>query len=147
MIRKLISILVTAAILMSTSVALASNDDVAPYSSDYIDSYSILLTPDGNGEMTAKYAVFATGRMNKVGAYKLTLEEEWGTDKWATSEVIYGDDDPDSFYGENVYDHAGNYTFKNLTPGVRYRVILTAYAGDRTGSDQKTLTSTAKTCK
>lgn len=144
--KKFISLLLIFTLMIGMSTAFASTEP-EPKASYYLDSYMVLLTPDGDGEMTVSFAVFANDRMDKIGINSITLEEEWTPDDWTRYTRVYGSSDPDVFYSTKSAQHVGEYTFTNLLPGVRYRATIVVYAGDSTGSDTGTITSTPKVCK
>lgn len=143
--KRLLSLVLVFILLMNINTAFASYT-FGTRSSYYLDSYMVLLSPDGNGEMTVSFAVFANDRMTKIGIQSITLEEEWSPDDWSRCKRVYGSSDPELFYGTNTSQHSGEYTFTNLIPGVKYRATIVVYAGDRTGSDTASITSTPKTC-
>lgn len=115
--------------------------------SRYFDGYIIGMSAQGNGQMTVSFSVLGMSKMDKIGAYYIRIEEEYGTDKWAKVFTAYGDSDPSTFYSYNAYDHSGGYTFTGV-PGAKYRAVLKAYASNSEGyeySDE--IACTGKVCK
>ena len=115
--------------------------------SRYFDGYLIALAPLGNGQMALSFSVFGMSKMDKIGAYYIRIEQEYATDKWVTTFTAYGDQDPDTFYSYNAYEHGGDYTFTGV-PGVKYRAVLKAYASNSSGyeySDE--IVGSGKVCK
>lgn len=132
--------------LLSATCAQAA-DLQETRASRYFDGYLLGLSAQGNQTMVLSYAVYGTGRMDKIGAYSIRVEEAITTDLWFESFTAYGDDDPSNFYTMNVYDHCGSITFTGV-PGVKYRAVLVAYAENSSGSEySREITCTAKYCK
>ena len=112
--------------------------------SDYLSVYVISLDAIGNGEMEIYYDVNGTGRMTKIGAQALYVDEYVNGD-WVPYLTLTAAEN-DGFYGYNTAWHSG-FAYFDGTPGVKYRVTLKAYASNSSGSDTGYGTSQSVTCQ
>ena len=138
--KKLISIVLALTLVVSISgAALATTR-----ASEYLAGYSISMEALGNGEMEIFYDVNGTGRMTKIGAQALYIDE-YVNGSWSPYLTMTAAEN-DGFYGYNTAGHAG-FAYFDGTPGVKYRVTLKAYALNSSGSDTGTGTSLSVTCR
>ena len=131
------------ALIMIASVSGAAFA-TANRASDYLSNYTISLEALGDGEMEIFYDVNGTGRMSKIGAQALYIDE-YKNGSWSPYLTLLAVDNSD-FYGYNTAGHAG-FAYFDGTPGLKYRVTLKAYALNSSGSDTGTGTSISVTCQ
>lgn len=144
MLKKMISVILTLCIMLGAAGASAAGESALPRASHYLDEYAIVLVSNGDGTLTISYTVCATGFMTKLGAQSIKIEKGSATG-WTTVETLYGSDN-DDFYSYDSILHGGDVVFTGEY-GKIYRATLTAYAGNSSGSDTKSLTCTAEVCK
>lgn len=154
--KRVFSILMLMVMLFSTVVtayaadvnnvesAIMAQATMSPDASLYLDSYSVALGPKGNGIMTISMTVNGVGIMDKIGARELFIEKNVNG-AWQYYLTLDGATYPE-FYNYNSRSYVGSTTFTG-TPGVSYRVTLTAYAKKGTGSDTGYVTSPAVVCQ
>ena len=128
---------------MSANAVFPENGDL-PQASLYLSSYGVDLIAIGNGEMAVEMEVDATGLMTKVGVLSLYIEQKING-VWQEYDTVYGIYHSD-FYAYNDYDYLGEYIFSGVA-GRQYRVTMTAYARNSTGSDTGIVMSGAVTCR
>ena len=139
--RKLFPIILCLVVILSVPSSFA-----ATHASTCLSSYAFVLYAEGNGERDVEFEILGTNIMDKVGVYSLLIEEEVLPDVWVFHSIVYGEDNESTFFTENSIIHKDSYTFKG-TPGLRYRVTLTAYAELGSDSDTGDVTSAARRCK
>jgi hypothetical protein len=129
---------------LSINAAAITPGESTPQASLYLSFYSVDLLAIGNGEMGVDMFVVGTGTMSKIGVYSLFIEQKInGT--WQEYDTVYGILQSD-FYEYNDYSYVGEYSFTGVA-GRQYRVTMTAYAGNSTGSDTGDIMSGAVTCR
>lgn len=137
------SILLLVIFCLSINAFAFGPGGVSPEASLYLSSYGVGLLAVGNGQMAVEMDVIGTGCMSKIGVYCLYIEQKInGT--WQEYDTVYGIYHSD-FYSYNDYDYLGEYYFNGVA-GRQYRVTMTAYAGNSTGSDTGDVMSGAVTC-
>lgn len=145
--KRIISLfLVLAIITGSTTVAMAANipsTEIDPQASWYLDSYSVTLEAVGDSIMYIDMVVYGTTTMTRLGVNKIFIEEKING-VWEEFDTVYGANNP-SFYSYGTRFYVGEYSFEG-TPGRDYRVTLTVYAGNSSGSDTGEITSVVDTC-
>ncbi len=115
--------------------------------SRYFTEYILGMRAEGNQQMLVSFSVLGTGKMDKIGAYSIRIEEEISPDHWIETFTVYGSDDPDTFFSENVMDHDGYFYFTGL-PEVKYRAVMVGYAENADGYEySRETTCTPKVCK
>lgn len=144
MTKKFITVIIALCFVLGTLGAYAVGDGIAPRASYYLNDYSLVMVADGDGQMSVSYTVCATNIMTKVGAQSIEIQRG-SSSGWTTVKTYYGSENAD-FYSYDKVAHAGDVFFEGEV-GKTYRAILTAYAGNSSGSDTATLTCTAKVCK
>lgn len=135
--RRIFSLIMALLLLSTTAFATVTR------ASDYLSSYGGVLGAMGDGEMNLSYSVYATGKMDVVGAMEIEVEQKVGSNWYPY--MTYSVDDYPEFYSYNKYSHSADFSFTGI-PGVTYRVILTAYAEKDGGSDTGTVTISEETC-
>lgn len=136
--------LISAALALSILVAVSGAALAVTRASDYLAGYTISLEAIGDSQMEIHYSVTGTGRMTKIGAQALYIDE-YVNGSWSPYLTMTAAEN-DGFYGYNTAGHAG-FAYFNGTPGVKYRVTLKAYALNSSGSDTGTGTSLSATCR
>lgn len=110
----------------------------------YLDGYSVGLGAKGSGLMAVAMTVDGVGVMDKIGVREIYIEQKIDG-VWKFYDSLDGAEHPE-FYDYNSRDYIGT-TYFTGTPGVTYRVTLTAYAKKGTGSDTGYITSPTVVCK
>lgn len=115
--------------LFSTSAS------AAVYSSEYLNAYRAIMTPDPGGKLTITVDVIGVGYMPKIGAKTIYLYESTnGTD--FTRIKIYRSSAYPKMMGSGTFFYEDVVVY-NGTPGNYYYAKVYVYAGDETGYDQK----------
>lgn len=144
--KRLISIaLVILTLSLCASSAFAKTDSVTPMRfSWYLDQYSVGLGARANHQMSITMSVDGTGMMTKIGVSTVYIEHKInGT--WCEFDTLFASDHP-AFYQYNTDNYLDTVYFTG-TQGVQYRVTITAYARNSSGSDTGKVTSYIVTCK
>lgn len=129
-IRVLISLMLAAVLCtVSVSAALAR-------ASAYIDWYSMNVTPVGSGVLGIEFSVKGTGKMSALGAESITIERQSGT-KWIQDAEF--DRYDEGMVGKNAFTYTNTIPY-NGTPGTKYKVTITLFAENSSGSDSRTQT-------
>lgn len=137
--KKTISFVV--ALVMLCSVCFAA----VPRASEYISSGNAASTATAvKGEIEITYDVTGRGRMTKIGASKIIVQEKNGG-SWETVKTFWGSVS-NGMLDENTTSHAGSVTYTG-TSGKQYRAIVTVYAENSGGSDSRTVTTAAVSAK
>ncbi|MEL7624058.1 MAG: hypothetical protein AAGU12_10755 [Clostridiales bacterium] len=135
----------TVVFLLTLTLLLTSLGGAAfARASHYLKHYRVGLAAKGSNVMEISYSVEGTGIMAMIGAQKIVIEKKTGS-AWTTQETLYGATNPE-FYGNNRHAYAYAVTFTGVA-GTTYRVTLTAYAANDSGSDTGTVVSTEVVCK
>jgi len=93
--------------------------------------------------MAVEMDITGTRTMTKIGVYSLFIEEK-KNGVWSEYDTVYGIYHSD-FYDYNTNSYLGEYFFNGVA-GRQYRVTMTAYARDSTGSDTGVTYTGAVTC-
>ena len=121
--------------------AFAAEEQFQPRASLYFDSYSATVIPEGGGEITIDMSVEAKKIVTELGFKKVVIQEKSGsswTDVKTLTSTSYS-----SFIAKNDAVHAASVSYDGTT-GKSYRAKVTVYAKDASGSDTKTVTTSAK---
>lgn len=139
------AIIIVLAIIIGTSgVATAAGNLNMPQASLYLDSYGVDILAIGNGQIAIEMDVNATGTMTQLGVHELYIEQKING-SWVEYGTVYGAVHSD-FYTYNDSTYLGEYIFNGVA-GRQYRVTMTAYARNSTGSDTGEVMSGAVTCR
>lgn len=110
--------------------------------SNYLSGYNATLYSDGtSGKLKLWYEVYAKETMSSVGVYKIVVKKSNGT----IVRTIWGST-ANGLLGANYWFHNGTYTISNLTSGTSYYCAVTVIAGNSSGSDTRTITTSLVTC-
>ena len=112
-------------------------------SSQYLSSYTVALIALSNGKMAVEMDVNATGYMTQVGVQELYIEQKING-VWQEFDTVYGAAHSD-FFEYNDYTYLGEYFFYGVN-GRQYRVTMTAFARNSSGSDTGDVMSVTATC-
>lgn len=123
--------------------AMSAEANAAVRASLYFDQCSIDVAPASNHQIAVAINLYGAGRMTKIGVQSLYIEQKL-TNVWTEFDTLSGADHPE------FYKYDSNSFYKTLyftgTPGVQYRVTITALATNSTGRGTKILTSLVVTC-
>ncbi len=141
--KKTASFLLAIVLMVSSALPCFA----ATNASAFFTGYILGLRAEGNCQMSVSFSVLGTGKMYKIGAFSIRIEEEVSPDHWIETFTVYGSSDPDTFYSENAMDHDGTYYFTGL-PDVTYRAVMVGYARNENGYGySRETTSPPKVCK
>ena len=108
----------------------------------YLNSYTIGISAEGDGQISVRTLINAVHTMDRVGVVSIQIQEKnTATSSWHHFDTVLGSSDPDEFYAYDTITFLNRFYFDGCTPGRYYRAIVTAYAGDETGSDTGIATS------
>lgn len=139
--KRLISVFLVVCLLMSLATIAGAR------ASEYLNTYSIGLSAEGDGEISVQLLVNAVYTMDQVGVLSIQIQEKNSpSGSWHHYETVLGSSDPDEFYAYDSIMFLNRFYF-DCTPGRYYRAIAVVYAGDETGSDTGTITSGELLCK
>ncbi len=143
--RRTISLFLAIITIFSlSSVAWASDDEISPRASDYLDGCSIALDSPSVGRMVVDVTVDAVGIADKIGIVEIYVErKEAGV--WEFYKSLDSVDHPE-FYEYNSRDYLNSIYF-SAESGYTYRATITAYAKRGSGSDTLDATSYSCRCK
>lgn len=103
--------------------------------SDYIQSYSINVSTSGQKVQTV-FKVRATGEMTKLGTYSIRIYEY----PYNSSNLVDSKDEFDTGMTKtNSFTYSNSITYTGQS-GKNYKVIVTVFARDASGSDSRTET-------
>jgi hypothetical protein len=122
----------------ATSIGNKNNsDDYSIRSSDYISSYSALITAQSGGVIAIDCLITGTGTMNVIGVKTLKMQK-YQSGSWTTVRTF------SSLY-EYYSMQASVYATYQGTAGNQYRAVITFYASDSSGYDTRILTTNSVT--
>lgn len=144
--KRILPLLFVVCVLVSM-ISTVGARTVVPYASKYLDQYGVSLVAEGNGRMAIDMTVDGVSKMTRIGVREVYIEEKnTSTGSWHEYDVLYGMDDPDTFYDYNSYDYLRTIYFDGVV-GRYYRVTITAHAVNSSGSDTGDVTSYTVRCK
>lgn len=129
-IRVLLSLML-AAVLCTVSVSAALTR-----ASAYIDWYSMNVTPVGSGVLWIEFSIEGTGKMSTLGAESITIERQSGA-KWIQAAEF--DRYDEGMVGTNAYTYDNIIPYNGI-PETKYKVTITLFAENSSGSDSRTKT-------
>ena len=126
--RILLSVLAIAVLCTATVSASASR------ASRYIDWYSMDVLRAGSGKLGIEFSIEGTGKMTAIGAESIVVYRQSGS-TW----VYDGEYDryDAGMTDSNTAKH-GNTIYYQGVSGVKYKVTVTVFAENSTGSDSRT---------
>jgi hypothetical protein len=131
---KYFLVLLVVAILLAVPVLAYSNIEYR--ASEQLTSYSMNAKATGNGKIAISFSVDGTGKMTRIGAKKIIVYQQIGG-TWALANSLNQDDA--GMISTNSYYH-GNTIYYNGISGEKYRIEITIFAEDASGSDSRTQT-------
>jgi hypothetical protein len=111
--------------------------------SSQISLYSATLAKRSNGDLRLTYYIVATKTMDDIGASKVVVERYSGT-RWVT-EHTYSIKDTPELQTNEAKQYSNNLTFTPIYSGSDYRVTVTFYVKDSSGSSTKVVTTNTVT--
>lgn len=143
--KRIFSFLLVFALLGSLTCSFAAGpEELQPYASDYLDSYTVGVTAKGGGKMSVTFLVYGARTMDKIGAQKIVVEE-WDGESW-TNFAEYTASGNSNFLTTQASEHGASFTFYGI-PGLQYRATLYSYAERNGVFDMGTSTSSPETCR
>ena len=131
---KFLSCIIAISTLLMVPVSAYSN--IVYRASEQLTSYSINVKPIGGGRLAISFSVDGTGKMTRIGAKRIVVHQKVGG-TWALANSL--DQDDAGMISNNSYYH-GNTIYYNGISGEEYRVEVTIFAEDASGSDSRTQT-------
>ena len=134
-------------ILLVVCLIFALSSSAGARASEYLNDYIVSIDAIGNGKIELVMVVDGVSKMDEIGVMEISIDEKnSSTASWHSYDVVFGMDDPDTFFAYDSYDYYGGYTFDG-TPGHYYRVTLLVYARNGSGSDTGWITSGTVKCE
>lgn len=109
-------------------------------SSEYLDGYRAVLTADPHGVLVVTIDVSGVGYMPEIGATKIYLYESTDGSRFTRIEVFDSSDYPEMMGSGTVF-YEDVITYQG-TVGRYYYAKAFVYAGNSTGGDERTCSTT-----
>lgn len=114
--------------------AVNGEDTIQPQSSNYISTTKASIF-GGNGTITVKFSIAATGKMDSLGASVIRIKDTSGN----IVKTFYSSS-TNGMMGYNCAFHNGSVTY-NATSGQKYYAVVSFKATDSTGGDYDSYTT------
>lgn len=131
---------ILALLMISSLLCTAASATVK--SSEYLDAYRVVITPDPHGVMTISVQVTGVGYMPTIGAKTIDLYESTDGKNFHWIDAYESDDYPEMM-GSGTMFLKDLFTFTG-TPGHYYYAMACVYAGNNTGGDERYVDSAIK---
>lgn len=136
----LVIIMLISALPVASHAVVPGEDEID--ASNYLTGYGTTLYSDGTaGKLKLWYEVYAKATMSSVGVSKIVVKKSNGT----IERTIWGST-ANGLQVANDWCHLGTYTISNLTSGTSYYCVVTVIAGNSSGADTRTITTSLVTC-
>ncbi len=99
--------------------------------SEQIRSYNIDITKMGGGQLGINFSVVGTGEMQELGANSIIIYEK-SENTWY--KVAYYDQEDEGMTETDTFIYENEIIFQG-TPGKQYRILVSIFAKDPSGSD------------
>jgi hypothetical protein len=127
---KFISVFVVISVICSVAAVSA-----AARASDYIETYSASISRSGT-TVTVNYAIIGTGSMTSIGASSIVIYRN------GVSVATFSYPTVSALRSSNTFTHDSNVYYTG-TSGNTYYAVITFYAGNSSGSDTRTITTSS----
>ena len=127
-------ILVAALLLSTTAFAVETR------ASSRINKVYANLYADKSGNLSISFSVTARGLMDVIGASEILIQRFDGS-KWISEETLTVVDVPE-LQTKDASRYSKTISYAPAYTGVFYRIIVTAYAKDKSGASTSQATST-----
>lgn len=142
--KRIITIITISLILVValSGVAFADskmlNDDLNTRASNYLNSYIVGITAQGDNKLKVSFTVLGKRTMDEIGVLEIEIERNSGNG-WEYDRTL----DHEDYSNFIKYDSTSNKSSTTFTGirGDKYRATITAYAADVNGSDSKYATT------
>lgn len=131
--KRFFAIVLTLSMAMALSLPAFAYSDSTYRASEQLTSYSMNVMPVENGRIAISFSVDGTGKMTRIGAESIVVYQQVGN-TWVYANSL--DQYDDGMSTTNSY-YFGNTIYFNGIPGEYYRVELTIFAKDSSGSDSR----------
>ena len=118
-------------LLCTSLMASCLTINAAEQASDYINEYTIEVTPMGDGDIAIDFSVTGTDVMTKLGAECITVYYRSGI-RWVFAGEYTREES--GMYGSNRTEFSNTICFHG-TEGTYYKIQVEVFAEDTTGSD------------
>lgn len=108
-------------------------------SSNYLDAYRVVLTPQSNGKIVITVDVDGIGSMTQIGATTIFLYESTNGSDF-TRIKTYNYEEYPLMMGSGIHHYKDAATYNGIA-GRSYYAIGYCYAGNETGHDEKPYTT------
>ena len=119
----------------SVTVLANADDSIAPYASDYLDSYNAYVCPMSWGKIEVWFTVTADTDMDDIGALTVQIYESTDNSNWTWVKTVRHTTQSDML-GHNDYYHSGHVDYQG-TIGRYYKAYVTIWAGKDGGGDTR----------
>ena len=107
--------------------------------SDRIMHSTATLSTKSNGDLSIFFSVWATGKMDVIGASSVVIQRSSGS-SWVTEYTFTPSNAPE-IQAESKYQHSATLTYSPLFTEKEYRAVVMIYVKDATGVSTQKLTS------
>lgn len=108
--------------------------ETEPRASEQITTYATGVYPAGNGELAIEFSISSRGIMSKIGAKEIKI---YHGNRWVFCDTYTQNDDGMCTTNDYAYDNTIVYSG---TAGTYYKVVVTVFAENGSGSDSRTET-------
>lgn len=116
--------------------ALAVPSMAATRASNQIDDYTTSAEASGSGKIKINFSVSGTRKMSEIGGKDIAVYEKWGS-SWMLAGSFRKSDPGMSTTNSSYFD---NTVYFNGASGTEYKIVVTVFATDSSGTDSRTQT-------
>lgn len=133
---KLIAFALVCSLILPCPVSAATTENIQPYASNYLTSYSAYVYVTASGEVQVWFDVMGTGYMDEIGSLRIVLYESSDNSNWddvktflheSTEGMLFEDD----FYVSSHVSWSGGSTSKY------YKAYVCVWAGKNGSGDTR----------
>ena len=132
---RLVAFVLSTIILMSVPVSAATNEEVMPCASYYLNSYSAYVYVTDSGSVQVWYDVMGTGYMDEIGSLSIMLYESTNGTTW-TRVKTFLHENYSSMLAYDDYYHSSHVSYQGVSTR-QYKAYICFWAGKNGSGDTR----------
>lgn len=124
---RIVALVLVAAFVAPINAYSATNSEISPRASDYLNSYNTYIYQAALGKIQVWFTVTGVDYMDDIGVLKVYLYESTDNETW-THVKTFNHDTTSGMLGENKIYHSGHVEYSG-TIGRYYKAYVCIWAG------------------
>lgn len=133
---KMVAFVLVCSLILPYPVSAATTENMQPYASNYLTSYSAYVYVTDSGEVQVWFDVMGTGYMDEIGSLRIVLYESSDNSNWDDVKTFLHESTEGMLFEDDFYV-SSHVSWPNGSTSKYYKAYVCVWAGKNGNGDTR----------